>query len=426
MKTSIFGMGYVGIVTAVCMSRTHNVVGVDVNEQKIDMINRGESPIEEPEVRELLKAAVGNGKLRATLSCEDAVLDSDVSLICVGTPSDATGKLETRYVLGVCSDICEAASKKDTQHVIVIRSTVPCGTYLEAKKICEGTNVQVSLNPEFLREGSAVADYRDPPFIVVGAESEFTKQCIHDIYCDVNTEFIVVDPKIAELMKVACNAWHATKVVFANEVGRIAVSYDLDSRALMDLLIRDKKLNISERYMRPGFAFGGSCLPKDVRAICALASENAVKAPMLRALSESNQNHIELALRKILDTGKKKIGIVGLAFKPKCDDMRESPSVELAERLIGKGIDIRILDSVVNTSFLMGSNRAYVETHISHLSELLAKPQELLEHAEVIVLCHQSVDSQAVIDGLNPSQVLIDLVGHDTETLAVQSLGLLW
>jgi GDP-mannose 6-dehydrogenase len=403
MKVSVFGLGYVGTVGAACLAREGiPVVSVDVNAEKVAMVSRGQAPVVEPGLPELLECAVSSHRLKATTSAFDAVLATDVSFIAVGTPSQSDGSLDVSTVLRVCDQIGAAVAAKGEPHVVVIRSTVSPGTTARCAEILEsyankGT-ISVAFNPEFLREGTAIKDYTTPGYTIIGTTDQAAERCLREIYVAVSAPIIVTEPRVAEMIKLVANAWHATKVAFANEIGRLGNTLRFDAREVMGILTQDSKLNTSSAYMRPGFAFGGSCLPKDLRALTYFARTQNIELPLLSSLMASNQAQIDSALLEILVTEKRRIGLVGLAFKPGTDDLRESPALELAERLIGKGRDLRILDPAVCQAKLLGANRRFIESKLPHLSKLLVSSvSELLDHSELVVVTQHEATFEDVI-----------------------------
>jgi len=414
MKVSIFGLGYVGAVTLACLSRSGiSVVGVDVSKEKVDTVASGFSPIIEEGLAELLLAGVQSGRITATTSALEAVRRTDVSFISVGTPSRADGSLDLTYVYRVCADIGDAIKAKGSKHIVVLRSTALPGTTAECARILDqhaGLGLaEVAFNPEFLREGQAIKDFDSPAFTIIGTSSSPAENALRMIYCQLTAPVVVVREQEAEMIKYAANAWHATKVVFGNEVGRLAQALSVDGKAVMDMIVRDTKLNISPTYLRPGFSYGGSCLPKDVRALNAIALAHGVPVPLLNALASSNAAHIDHAIQAVLKTHKRRVGLIGLAFKAGTDDLRESPSVELAERLIGKGCRLRILDPAVSQAKLVGANKRAIEEHLPHLDELLCDEAGLLAHAEVVVITHNHKLYAALLDRLSPDVEIINL-----------------
>jgi GDP-mannose 6-dehydrogenase len=416
MNVSIFGLGYVGAVTTACLSRDGiNVIGVDINENKVQTIAKGESPIVEASLAELLEAGVEKGRISATTNAEDAVNNSEISVISVGTPSRSDGALDLQYVFRVCEIIAKAVAKKGEEHIVVIRSTVLPGTTEKCSEILNeysgNTKIHVGFNPEFLREGTAVKDFDEPAYTIIGTNSEIVEAALKKMYAAVDAPFVVVEPGVAEMIKYAANAWHATKIAFANEIGRVAKHAGVDGRKVMEILVEDRKLNISKAYMRPGFAYGGSCLPKDVRALEYYGKINNVQLPLLESLSRSNSAQIQLAFDLIRDHNHKKIAMLGLAFKPGTDDLRESPSVELAEQLIGKGYDLKIFDPAVSESRLIGSNKEFIDSKLPHLSQLLVDESKIVEDVDIILVTHGAGEFRKVLEKVNNSILVLDLTG---------------
>lgn len=403
MKISVFGLGYVGAVSAACLARNgHKVIGVDINPEKVARVTRGEATVIEPGLGELLAEGVKAGRISATISAQDAVAATDVSLISVATPSRPDGALDLAALDAVCAQIGRAVDAKGSPHIVIIRSTVLPGTTERCaglmRQFAGSIPIHVAFNPEFLREGCAVADFNAPPYTIVGTTDPVAEQAARELYATIPAPLLVTLPAVAELIKLAANAWHAAKICFANEIGRLAASAGVDGRKVMEILVQDTKLNISPAYLRPGFSFGGSCLPKDLRSLLYFARHHNVELPLLASLGRSNQIPIERATERVLAQGKPRVGLLGLAFKPGSDDLRESPAVELAERLIGKGCDVRIYDPTVRDSKLVGSNRTYVEQHLPHLSKLLvADAKELVRHAELLVLMHDTPEFRAIV-----------------------------
>lgn len=417
MKISVFGMGYVGVVTSACLARDgFSVIGVDVNPDKVAMVSAGQAPIIELGLADLLRAGVQSGRLRATTSATDAVRETDISLVNVGTPSRPDGTLDLTHVFKVSTEIGAAIASKAKPHVVIIRSTMlPGGTRRCSEILREHagkTPVHVGFNPEFLREGSAIRDFDTPPYTIIGTTDPVAERAAREMYATLSAPIIVTDLAVAEMIKLASNAWHATKIAFANEIGRVAKTVGADGRRVMEIFTQDTRLNISAAYLRPGFAYGGSCLPKDVRALTSFTKTQSVDLPLLSSLTISNAAQIEAALRQVLALGKRRVGLLGLAFKSGTDDLRESPAVELAERLMGKGYDLRILDSAVRQAKLIGANREFIEKRIPHLSSLLvASASELLQHAEVVVVAHGAAEFRELIELIRPDVPIIDLVG---------------
>ena len=421
MRISVFGLGYVGTVTAACLARDgHAVVGVDVSQAKVDEINAGRAPIIEPDLPEVVAAAVGNGSLRATTSAAEAVEDSQLSLICVGTPSNDNGSLNLTYVKRVCENIGHALARLDRPHTVVVRSTVlPGTTRSELLPVLEtaagrtvGAKLGLGMNPEFLRESSAVADYYEPCFIVIGQFDEASGNAIEQLYANIDAPTIRVDMETAEMVKYVCNAFHALKVVFANEVGNLCKAHSIDGREVMDIFCRDERLNISKAYFKPGFAFGGSCLPKDLRSLMYAAKHRDVETPVLRTVLESNRHQVARGIEMVERTGKKRIGVFGLSFKAGTDDVRESPVVPLVETLVGRGYDVRIYDETLRPDRLVGSNKAFIESQLPHFATLMrSSPEEVVGEADVLVVTNGSKSCQQVSSLAQQHQTVIDLVG---------------
>lgn len=419
MKVSVFGLGYVGCVSAVCLATMgHEVVGVDVSPVKIDLITQGRSTVVEERIGDLTAAAVQSGALRAISDVREAIAATEVSLICVGTPSAANGSLSTFYLERVAEQIGEALAGINRPHTVVVRSTMLPGTCLELViPILEkysgkavGVDFGVAVNPEFLREGTSVRDFFDPPKTVIGEYDSTSGDLVARLYEELPGELFRVPIAVAEMIKYADNSFHALKIGFANELGAICRALGVDSYAVMDVFLADRKLNISPAYLRPGFAFGGSCLPKDLRGLVYAARRADVSVPILEHILPSNEDHLRRAFDAIAATGKRQVGLFGLSFKPGTDDLRESPLVELAERLLGKGYDLRIYDANVSLSRLMGANQEYIESRLPHLGDLLSNSIDaVLDHAEVCVV--GSTDS-TVLDALEAAddRPIIDLV----------------
>ncbi len=420
MNLSVFGIGYVGCVSAACFANEgHNVIGVDVNPTKVDLINQGNSPIIEPGINEIMKEVVKSGHLCATNDSAAAVNSSEVSLICVGTPSNPNGSLDLRYVIRVCQEIGAALKTKNEHHVVVVRSTMLPGTIqnvvVRALEEYSGKKASsdfgVCINPEFLREGTSLKDFYAPPFTIIGADDPATAETVRQLYLDIDAPVFVTSVKTAEMVKYVCNCFHALKVSFANEVGNICKALRVDSHEVMEIFCEDTKLNLSPYYLKPGFAFGGSCLPKDLRAINYKAKELDVEVPVLSAILPSNRLQIELAVDMVVRTGKKQIGVLGLSFKAGTDDLRESPMVTLIETLIGKGYQLAIYDRDVSLARLVGANKEYIEREIPHISQLLRiSMDEVLRDSDIIVIGNKSPEFRQVTQKLSPSQGVIDLV----------------
>jgi GDP-mannose 6-dehydrogenase len=421
VNIAVFGMGYVGVVSAACLARDgHRVVGVDPVRVKTDMINRGESPIVEPGLKALIEAAVNSGHLRATDDYVAAVAQADVMLICVGTPGKPNGSLDLGYVARVATQIGEQLATTPEYKVVAIRSTMLPGSMEEtviptlesASGRKAGRDFGVCINPEFLREGSAILDYDNPPKTVIGAAEPRSAEALTALYANLSAPLIVTDLQTAEMVKYADNTWHALKVTFANEIGRLCKALDIDSRELMRLFCRDTKLNVSTAYLRPGFAFGGSCLPKDLRALTYKGKQLDVDTPVLSSVLASNQLQIAAAHRMIEAAGGRRVGLLGLSFKEGTDDLRESPIVALAEQLIGKGYELKVYDRNVQLASLVGANRDYILNHIPHIGRLLVGDVDaLLSSVDVIVLATGEKEFGELAARSGPDQVVVDLVG---------------
>lgn len=420
MKISVFGLGYVGAVTAACMAERHDVVGVDVNSEKVAMMNAARTPIIEPGLDQLLESAVASRRIRATTDPVQAVMETEVSLICVGTPPAQKGGPDLSSIYKVCNEIGFAVFRKRMPHVIVLRSTVPPGTldYCRSMIMSKSEDVPVHLasNPEFLREGSAVRDYYRPPYIVIGTEDRIAENAVRLIYADIESPVFVVKPALAEMLKCVSNTWHATKIAFANEIGRIAKGFDIDGREVMNLIVQDTKLNISPVYMRPGFAYGGSCLPKDVAALLRYAQKKGIPTPFLNALPETNRLQVELAVQKVLRINARKVAVFGLAFKPRTDDLRESPAVILVKRLLGEGCRVSIYDKAVYKASLVGSNLGYIKQNLPHFEALMSEtPQQALEDSELIIITHPDPEFLQLLREASVKLPILDLAGLFTE-----------
>lgn len=421
MKLSVFGLGYVGCVSAACFaSEGHDVTGVDVSETKVGIINAGRSPIVEAGIGELIGEMVASKRLRATTVAAEAIAQSDVSLICVGTPSNQNGSLDLRYVERVCEEIGEQLKDKETKHTIVVRSTMLPGTIenvivpaLERssnKSVKDGA-IGLAINPEFLREGSSLKDFYAPPFTLIGADDQDTAEQVKNLYSGIDAPVYTVAAKTAEMVKYACNCFHALKVSFANEVGNICKEAGIDSHEVMEVFCQDTKLNLSPYYLKPGFAFGGSCLPKDLRALNYKAKELDVEVPVLASILTSNRLQIERAVEMVQATGKRKVGVLGFAFKAGTDDLRESPMVTLIETLLGKGAQLSIYDADVNLARLVGANKEYIEREIPHIAQLMrSSMREVLDAADVLIIGNKADEFRQIENSLRDGQQVIDLV----------------
>lgn len=422
MKISIFGLGYVGAVSMACLARDgHDVVGVDLDPLKLDLIRSGRSPIVEEGIQDLTAEVVKSGRVTVTDDVAAAVRATELSFICVGTPSSPNGSQDLAAVRRVSEQIGAALKDKPGYHTVVMRSTIQPGSMAAVVQVGlesasgKQANVDFGLGfqPEFLREGSSIKDYDNPPFTVIGTEDERAANVLREVFGHLPCEFVVTSVGVAEMLKYACNAFHALKITFANEIGRLGKSVNVDAREVMDLVCKDKRLNISPVYLKPGFAFGGSCLPKDLRALTYVGKMNDVTTPMLGNIMGSNRAHIDHALDLVMSSGKRKVGMIGLSFKPGTDDLRESPLVIVAERLIGKGYDLRIYDPQVNLSRLLGANKRYIEQSIPHIGSLMSGDcAEVIDHAEVLVVGLAGKDLvPLIVDRTRPEQIVVDLVG---------------
>lgn len=436
MKISIFGLGYVGTVTAGCLADDgHSVIGVDSNAEKVDLINRGIAPIIEKDLDKLIQRAVNNNLLHATDDSRGAVIDTNVSIICVGTPSQLNGNLDLTYVRQVCEEIGKSLKEKDAYHLVVLRSTmlpgsmrnvvIPLLESYSSKKV--GYGFGVCINPEFLREGTAVYDYSHPPKTIIGASDDESGEILAELYNKLDACVVHTDLETAEMVKYSDNSWHALKVVFANEIGNICKAVGIDSHKVMQIFCSDTKLNISSYYMKPGFAFGGSCLPKDLRALMYKGRSLDLDLPLLNSILASNEKQIEKCIRMIVAHGRRRIGILGFAFKAGTDDLRESPLVNIIEHLIGKGYEIMLYDQNVNLAALIGANRNYIFNHIPHISKLMVNSvDDVLEFAEMIVIGNDAPEFRDVPNRLKDGQTIVDLVRVIPELSGGSYEGICW
>jgi GDP-mannose 6-dehydrogenase len=420
MQISVFGLGYVGSVSAACLAGDgHDVVGVDINPVKIEIINEGKSPIVEEGVGDLIRETVAAGRLRASADPAAAVDATEMSLVCVGTPSNANGSLDLTYVKRTCQEIGRALEHKRQFHTVVIRSTMLPGTIeslvvptvevYSGKKA--GRDFGICINPEFLREGTSIKDFYAPPFTLIGADDEDVAARVRRLYAKIQAPLIVTGIKAAEMVKYACNCFHALKVSFANEIGNICKNLEIDGHEVMDVFCKDTKLNLSPYYLKPGFAFGGSCLPKDLRAVTYKAKELDLEVPVLSAILQSNKKQIERAVEMVLRTGKKRVGVLGFSFKAGTDDLRESPMVVLIETLVGKGFQLALYDRDVSLARLFGANKQYIEQEIPHIAQLMrATVGEVVECSDVLIIGNKAAEFRDVPDRLRNDQTLIDLV----------------
>ena len=431
MNVSVFGLGYVGCVTAACLARDgHHVIGVDINDEKVAMLNAGHAPIVEPGLEELIGRVVANGRLTATASAAEAVQASDVALLCVGTPDIGHGQPDLDAMARVAEAIGQACAGRPNPFTVVVRSTVPPGTIaqvLERVKLAAGDRdslIRAAANPEFMREGSSLKDFDHPPFVVIGTDDPGTARTLRQLYGSVDAPVIETAVRTAEMIKYVCNTFHALKVCFANEIADLCDALGADAQDVMRVFRLDHKLNISAAYLTPGFAFGGSCLPKDLRALLCMSRLNAVDVPLLAAVLPSNHGQIRQAVDAVLKSKRRRVGVVGLAFKPTTDDLRESPMVSLVETLIGKGLDVRIHDPNVVMARLKGANRRYIETEIPHIATLLTESiDDLVAHAEVLVIGATSDDAAQALALAGPQQVIVDLTRGAIRSAARANAG---
>jgi len=419
MKISVFGLGYVGAVVTACLARDgHEVIGVDTDAGKVAVVNDGHSPIVEPGVEELMAAGVKTGRISATTDHKTAVLDTEMSLICVGTPSKPNGELDLTHVVRVCESIGAALKEKTTRHLVIVRSTMLPGSVegtvipaLESSsgKKC-GSGFGVAINPEFLREGTAIYDFDNPPKTVIGSELLQDAEKVASLYAKLEAPLIMTSLRTAEMVKYTDNVFHALKVTFANEIGALCKELGVDGAEVMSIFCKDRKLNLSEIYLKPGFAYGGSCLPKDLRALTKLAQNKDVRVPVLEAIAASNELQIQRAARRVLASGCRKVGVLGFAFKGGTDDLRESPVVTLIEVLLGKGCELKLYDPHVALGRLVGANRRYIEQHVPHLSKLMAASlEEVVQHGQLILIGNHDSAFDAALEGLGPEKQVIDL-----------------
>ena len=438
MKISIFGLGYVGAVSLACLSRDgHHVIGVDIDRSKLELIACGKTPVVEEGMVELMQQVAASGRVSVTTDSEQALLDSELSLVCVGTPSAANGSQDQGAILALAASMGRALRKKTTPHVVVFRSTLVPGTVEdvlrpiieEASGKKDGVDFHLCFQPEFLREGSSIRDYDKPPFTILGANHAYPADRLRELFGHLPCKFLQTTVRSAEMMKYCCNNFHALKITFANETARLCAALGVDPFEVMDLVCQDTQLNISPAYLRPGFAFGGSCLPKDLRATSYLAKINDVEIPMLSSILESNQAHLAQAADKVLASGRKRIGFIGLSFKSGTDDLRESPLVTLAEQLIGKGLQLSIYDPDVHLSQLLGANRRYIEQHLPHIWQLVrADIEAVIQDSELLVV---ALGDKTVTDALQrclrADQQVLDLTRlANADELVATVQGLNW
>lgn len=434
MKISVFGLGYVGCVSLGCLAKNgHHLTGVDVNSFKVDLINKGQATILEKDIDTIIKSGYDQGRIRATMDAKEAVLNTDLSIICVGTPSSPQGHLNLSFIFKTAEQIGEALKDKNRFHVVTIRSTVLPGTNEKFGKIVEevsgkkrGKHFSIVSNPEFLREGSAVKDYYNPSVTVIGGDHEQAVEMVASLYKELDAPIEKTEIKIAEIIKYVNNSYHALKIVFANEVGNICKAMDIDSHKVMELFCSDTSLNISPAYFKPGFAYGGSCLPKDLKGLVTLGHDNYLYTPVLSGIESSNENQKKKAFELVTQFGKKNICFIGLSFKEGTDDLRYSPSVDLAEMLIGKGYNITICDKNVHMSKLIGANEAYINERLPHLSDLLCSDvEQAISDSEVVIVNHRNFEACKYFELLKDKKV-IDLVRVEELKALPQYEGLCW
>jgi len=420
VKISVFGLGYVGTVSAGCFARDgHEVIGVDPVRTKVDLINAGQTPIIEAEIGEIIAEAAESGRLRATDDTLRAICETDLSFVCVGTPSQINGNLDLTHIRRVCEQIGQALKTKSARHTVVIRSTILPGTMRrvvipvleEYSEKRAGVDFGVCSNPEFLREGSAVKDFNSPPKTVIGELDKGSGDLVASLYKTLDSPLIRTEIEIAEMIKYIDNCWHALKIGFANEIGNLCKALSIDAHEAMEIFCQDKKLNISPAYLTPGFAFGGSCLPKDLRALAYEAKMHDLQLPILSAILPSNELQIAKGLQLITERKHRRIGVLGFSFKAGTDDLRESPMIEVIERLIGKGYDLRIYDKNVNLASLVGANRDFILNRIPHISRLMVNGIDgVLDHAQTVVIGNRDPEFHGVLERLHDGQHLVDFV----------------
>lgn len=421
MKVSVIGLGYVGCVSAACLAQAgHEVIGADVSRLKVKMINEGRSPIIEPGIAELVAQAVAAGRLRATTETREAAEAADISLVCVGTPSHANGSLDLAAVKRACQQLGAALAASRRYQAVVMRSTMLPGTIAEIVKPTlevysgkrAGRDFGLAINPEFLREGTSIQDFHHPPFTLIGADDADVAAQVRQLYAQLDAPVITVGIKEAEMVKYTSNCFHALKVAFANEIGSLCQQLGADSHQVMEVFCQDTKLNISPAYLKPGFAFGGSCLPKDLRAINYKAKELDLEVPVLNSVLASNRRQIERAVEMVLQSGRKRVGVLGLSFKTGTDDLRESPLVTLIETLLGKGLKLTIYDREVELARLVGANKEYIEREIPHISSLLRQElDEVVDSSDIVIIGKKEEEFRQLGNKLNNGRLFIDLVG---------------
>jgi len=420
MNISIFGLGYVGCVSLGCLAKNgHQVIGVDVSQSKVDQINSGIATIVEKDIDSIIKEQRDLGTINATTDSKEAVVNSELSIICVGTPSTEKGHLNLEYIFSVARNIGQTLKEKNGYHVIAIRSTIMPGTCEKIYRIIEevsskthGIDFDVVDNPEFLREGSAVHDYFHPPLTLIGGESQKAIEMVSSLYSNLPGKIVVVETRLAEIMKYVNNTFHALKISFANEVGNICSELDIDSHQVMEILCMDKRLNISPYYMKPGFAYGGSCLPKDLGGLQTLAHDLYLSVPIIESINKTNEIQIHRAIKKISKYFGKKIILLGLSFKAGTDDLRNSPYVDLVESLMGKGFDLMLYDDNIKLAKLMGKNKEYIDKKIPHLTDLLSYKtlRETIDSGDVIIVCNREKQFLKELESTT-DKIIFDMVG---------------
>ncbi len=421
MNVAVFGVGYVGCVSAACLAHLgHQVIGVDLDADKVTSINNGTPPVVEPGLEELVRSSVAAGRLRATTVAEEALRGSEVSVICVGTPSNGNGSLNARYIQNVCEEIGAGLARTAGYHTVVVRSTVLPDTgenrLIPLLSQCSGRTAGQDfgycMNPEFLREGSAVRDFLTPSQIVIGGLDARSAATVARMYEGLTAPVVQTTIKTAEMVKYVSNAFHAVKVAFANEIGNICKALGTDGREVMDIFCRDRQLNISSAYLKPGFGFGGSCLPKDMRALLYSARQHDVDCRLLQGVLESNEKQIQRGIELVEQTGCRKIGVLGLSFKAGTDDLRESPIVPLVETLVGRGYEVHVFDRDVKLENLVGKNKRFIERALPHIASLMrGGVAEVVSKSQVVVVANANEEYRAAPQLMHEDQILIDLVG---------------
>ena len=438
MRISIFGLGYVGAVSLACLARDgHSVIGVDIDQSKLELIRTGKTPVVEEGMVDLMSRVAASGRVSVTTDVIQAVRDSDLSLICVGTPSAPNGSQDQSAMLKLAHDLGRAMRTKPTSHSFVFRSTLVPGTVegvlrpiieQESGKL-DGEGFHVCFQPEFLREGTSIRDYDKPPYTIIGANADAPAAKLRELFGHLPCDFHVTSIRAAEMVKYCCNNFHALKITFANETARLCEALEVDPFEVMDLVCKDRQLNISAAYLKPGFAFGGSCLPKDLRATLHMSKMRDVELPMHAGIMQSNRAHIDHAISKVLESGRRRVGMIGLSFKTGTDDLRESPLVLMAEHFIGKGLAVQVYDPEVHLSRLLGANLRFIEKHVPHLGSLLRDDIEgVIADADVLVVgLGDSRIFEAIGRYVRPEQIVLDLVNMPRrESLRCEYVGLCW